>query len=406
MTDASPVAGDAPLDFALIDPRYRVWLEDYLRRYGFDPAAFCAAPQPAEDEMFFKALLPNYEQDRGIGAFKFVEATMRHYDAIAQIADQLFGGFDKVDSVLDFASGYGRLTRALIQRMPVERIWISDIYAEAIAWQQRTFGVRTFQSFTDPAAVDHAGPHDIVFVGSLFSHLPADLFRAWLARLYRMLGPNGVLAFSVLDETVLDPAETMDPSGIRFFHWSESGSLDTATYGMTYVTEAFVADAIAAIAPHAPPTWRHFPKGLYENQALYVVAGPDRDLSTLRVASPPMGGFETTTLLTNGDVDFSGWAIEKTAGESLILTVDVDDRPVLTAGITGERPDIQPTFPASASAPIGWRFRLSRAEAQTGAMIRLNITSSSGLVTYAYAQMPSDPVMTYSGWSRRALASS
>ena len=102
-----------PLVFDRINPFYRGWAEDYLHLAGFDPAAFLAAPQPAEDEMFFKALLPNFEGDRGIGAFKFVEATMRHYQALDQIVRQAFGGFDGVTSLLDFASGYGRLTRAL-----------------------------------------------------------------------------------------------------------------------------------------------------------------------------------------------------------------------------------------------------------------------------------------------------
>jgi SAM-dependent methyltransferase len=403
-SDAVPPATARPLDFSVISARYRVWLEDYLTQYGFDPVQFCAASQPAEDEMFFKALLPNFEGDRGIGAFKFVEATMRHYDAIHQIAVQLFGGFDKVGSVLDFASGYGRLTRALVQRLPAQRIWVADIYGEAVDWQIRTFGVNGFRSYADTTVVDHNGTHDIVFVGSLFSHLPRDLFRAWLKRLHQMVGPNGVLAFSVHDETLLGAEEAMSPEGIRFFPWSESGSLDPAIYGMTYVTEAFVVDAISAIRPQRPPSWCHFPKGLYENQALYVVAGGDRDLSELKIASPPMGGFETATLLTDGTVEFAGWAIERTAHHSVTLTVDVDGRRTCDATVMGDRPDVQPVFPASPSVPVGWRTRLSRADAPAGSMVRLNITSTSGLTTYAYAEMPSDPAMTYSGWSRRALS--
>jgi trans-aconitate methyltransferase len=392
-----------PLDFGRIDPVYRGWAEDYLRMSGFDPATFLAAPQPAEDEMFFKALLPNFEGDRGIGAFKFVEATVRHYQALDQIVQQAFGGFDGVSSLLDFASGYGRLTRALLQRLPAERIWVSDIYAEAIDWQVRTFGVNGFASVPDPAALAHDRKHDVIFVGSLFSHLPAELFRAWLQRLHGLLTPDGVLAFSVHDESILPSDQSMDGSGIRFFPWSESGSLDPAIYGMTYVTETFVADAIARIARDRTLSWRIFHKGLYENQALYVVGGVDRDLSGLRVASPPMGGFERATLLTDGSVEFSGWAIERTPGGSLDLIVHVDGEPVLSANPTGDRPDIQATFPASLALPFGWSFRLSRAQAAEGKAIRLTMRSTTGLETHAYARMPSDPALTYSGWSRRAL---
>jgi hypothetical protein len=218
-----------------------------------------------------------------------------------------------------------------------------------------------------------------------------------------MLTPGGVLAFSVHDVSILPPDQTMDATGVRFFPWSESGSLDPAIYGMTYVTEAFVADAIARIAPDRPPAWRVFHKGLYENQALYVVGGTDRDLSRLTVASPPMGGFERATLLTDGSVEFSGWAIERTPGASLDLLVHVDGEPVLGATPTGDRPDIQAAFPASPTPPFGWSFRLSRAQAGEGKPIRLTMRSTTGLETHAYARMPSDPALTYSGWSRRAL---
>lgn len=390
-----------PLDFDCIDPQYRLWLTDYLLAYGFDPVAFCAAPQPAEDEMFFKALLPNLDGDRNIGGFKFIEATMRHYDAVHQIADQMFGGFEGVSSLLDFASGYGRLTRALVQRMPIERLWISDIYADAVAWQAETFDVNTFVSVANPTELDHAQKHDIVFVGSLFSHLPADLFRAWLARLYAMLTPTGILAFSTHDPSLLPDGELMDESGIRFFRWSESGSLDPDIYGMAYVTDAFVADAVARVDSGA--RCRHFPKGLYENQVLYVVARPEVDLSVLAVASPPLGGFETATLLADGSVDFAGWAIERTPGRTLCVQVEINGRSAGEASVITDRPDIQPTFPASPTPPFGWRFRLSREQASAGAMIRVTMASSSGLKTFAYAAMPSDPALTYSGWSRRAL---
>jgi SAM-dependent methyltransferase len=392
-----------PLDFGRIDPVYRAWAADYLRLSGFDAASFLAVPQPAEDEMFFKALLPNFEGDRGIGAFKFVEATMRHYEALRQIVEQSFGGFDGVGSLLDFASGYGRLTRALLQRMPAERIWVSDIYAEAIDWQVRNFGVNGFASAPDPAALAHDRKHDLIFVGSLFSHLPADLFRAWLARLHGMLTPRGVLAFSVHDQSILPAGEVMDETGIRFFPWSESGSLDPAIYGMTYVTEAFVADAIGDVGPEASPSWRVFHKGLYENQALYVVGGSDRDLSALSVASPPMGGFEQATLLTDSSVEFSGWAIERTPGQTLALAVHVADRPVGMAQALSDRPDVQPMFPASPASPFAWRFRLGRAEAGADTAIRLTLRSTSGLETHTFARMPSDPALTYSGWSRRSL---
>jgi 2-polyprenyl-3-methyl-5-hydroxy-6-metoxy-1,4-benzoquinol methylase len=394
-------AGD--LDFASLDPAYRGFIDDHLGLYGLDRRAFCR-PIAAADEMFFKAILPNYEHDAGIAAFKYVESTLRFFDAYEQVTRQVFGGFERLESVLDFASGYGRLTRILTQKLPKERIWVSDIYAEAVAWQARTFGVHAFPSAPSPEALRHEGTHDIVWVGSMFSHLPAPLFHQWLAKLWSFVSPRGVLAFSVHDETLLPDGETMDETGLRYFRFSESGSLDHDIYGMSYVTEAFVGEAIARLAPGGGPKWKRFFKGLYENQDLYVVAGPEADISGLRVASTPMGGIEQAAQLTNGDVEFSGWTLERTPGARIEqLRVHVGDVAVGCAPADQPRPDVLRHFPHAANQPMGFRFRLSPAQAKPGATIRLQLESTSGLRGHLFARMPAAAALTYSGWSRRAL---
>ena len=394
-----PTAGD--LSFDTIDPSYRRFVEDMLGLYGLDARRFCR-PLPGADEMFFKAVLPNYEGDTGIGFFKFTESTLRFFDAYRQIVDQLFGGFDRLSSVMDFASGYGRLTRILEQKLPTERIWVSDIYSDAMTWQAANLGVNTVVSAPEPADLVHARTHDLVFVGSMFSHLPTGLFHAWLQRLYRLVAPGGVLAFSVHDQSLLPPGETLDSSGLTYFRFSESGSLDPDIYGMSYVSEAFVGDTIARL-PGAPG-WRRFPKGLYENQDLYVVGGPGRDVSALKVASTPMGGFETAVALTNGDVEFTGWALERTPGARIgPPRVFVDGVPTMTAQVGDERPDVLNHFPGPANPPFAWRFRLPRETAPTGGMIRVDLESNTGLVGRMYAEVPPPTPMTYSGWSRRAL---
>ena len=399
----NPVETTSQLDFATIDATYRGYLDDYLTRKGFDPAGFLI-PLPVADEMYFKALLPNYEGDHGIASFKFVESTMRLHDAYRQIVDQVFGGYDKLNTVLDFASGYGRLTRALVQKLPAERIHVADIYGKAIAWQVETFGVNGVVSVPDPAQLDHHGQHDIVFVGSLFSHLPTGLFHRWLARLYALVAPGGVLAFSVHDETFLPDGEAMDESGLRYFRTSESGSLDHDIYGMSYVTEAFVGEAISRLSPDGGPSWRRFHKGLYENQDLYVVGGPGRDVSGLDVASSPMGGFETMTLLTNGDLDCAGWVQERSPGRQIAaVKVHVDGERWGQAQLGGERRDVAAHFPHAANLARDWSLRLPRSAGAPGAVIRLDFESDSGLVTHAYGVIPTNPAITYSGWSRRGL---
>lgn len=389
------------LSFSQIDPKMRGYLEDYLARNGVEPTLF-ATPLPGDDEMFFKAVLPNYAFDTGIAAFKFAESTVRHYFALEQIAGQVFGGVEKLDSILDFASGYGRLTRVLLQKLPREKIWVSDIYADAMAWQRKAFGVNTVVSATDPTHFTHDRQHDIIFVGSLFSHLPAPTFRAWLRTLAQRLSPRGVLAFSVHDAGIIPPGAAADPSGLTYLRFSESGSLDLDSYGMSYVTEAFVGQEIASTP--GVTAWKRFPKALYENQDLYVTARDAAAIADLKVVSPPMGGLERVTSLPTGAIDFSGWAIERTPGARITeIAAYAGDDLIARVAPSTERPDVLAAFPDAANLPVGWTLRVEPGQGRPGAMLRFELVSTTGARGLAYATQPEPASFTYSGWSRRAL---
>lgn len=395
------MAEQADLSFDQVNPVHRAFIDDYLRLHGLDPARFCK-PLPGQDEMFFKAILPNYEFDASISAFKFVESTLRLGDAYRQIVDGVFGGYDRLTSVLDFASGWGRLTRLLEQRLAPDQIHVADIYHQAIDWQVETFGVNGVHSTKDPATFAYQGAHDIVLAGSMFSHLPTGLFHGWLAKLHSLVAPGGVLAFSVHDLAILPEGAAANPSGLTFLRFSESGSLELDIYGMSYVTEAFVGAAIAAIDPAL--SWRRFPKGLYENQDLYVVGAAGVDLSGLKLASTPMGGFERATTLPTGEIEYSGWAIERTPG-AVIETVSLhaDGQEILNLAPSSERPDVLRHFPGSANTPVGWSFRVDPQKTPAGTILRAHLKSNSGLTGYVYAKVPEPAVFTYSGWSRRSL---
>lgn len=389
------------LSFSTIDNRMRGYIDDYLRRSGVEPTSFCT-PLPGDDEMFFKAVLPNYEFDTGIASFKFAESTVRHYSALEQIANRVFGGINNVDSILDFASGYGRLTRILLQKLPREKIWVSDIYHDAMIWQRNEFGINTITSTTDPFRFVHNKQHDIIFVGSLFSHLPATTFRGWLQVLSKHLSPRGVLAFSVHDVSILPPGVSPDKSGLTYLRFSESQSLDLESYGMSYVTEDYVAKEIAGLPDIS--AWKHYPRALYENQDLYVVAREASAIANLRVVSPPMGGIEVVTSLSTGDVDFSGWAIERTPDAQITqVNAYVGDKLVAETRPDSDRPDVLNYFPRAANIPVGWRLRIEPGQVPAGAMMRFELSSTSGQLGLAYATMPEPASFTYSGWSRRSL---
>ena len=56
----------------------------------------------------------------------------------------------KMDHVLEFASGHGRFTRHLAKAIGAERVTVSDVVADAVAFSRATFGVQGFVSHAVP----------------------------------------------------------------------------------------------------------------------------------------------------------------------------------------------------------------------------------------------------------------
>jgi SAM-dependent methyltransferase len=75
------------------------------------------------DEMYLFAL-SNVKDDRDRALVRYYSLGRRILDTVKQVVDWHFGSFDNVPSFLDFACGYGRFTRFLIQEIPPEQVWV------------------------------------------------------------------------------------------------------------------------------------------------------------------------------------------------------------------------------------------------------------------------------------------
>ena len=84
----------------------------------------------AEDEMllFARAL---HESDEDAALAAYFRDGISVASAIRQLAGWRRGGLGGLDAMLDFASGYGRVTRFLVREIAPERLWVSDIYRDA-----------------------------------------------------------------------------------------------------------------------------------------------------------------------------------------------------------------------------------------------------------------------------------
>lgn len=168
--------------------------------------------------------------------------------------------FAEVGSCLDFGCGHGRVLRMLVQRIPSRRITVCDIDAEAVRFCVAEFGVRGFvssPSLTSP----QVGRHDLIWVGSVLTHLRPDSGVGLLRVLGESLEPGGILVFSthgqfvydnlshLYDGALADHAEAVAGEvrehGVSFRPYPEAfGPYDHEAYGMTFHTEAFLSSTM------------------------------------------------------------------------------------------------------------------------------------------------------------------
>ena len=92
--------------------------------------------------------------------------------------------------ILDFPSGSGRVTRHLRAFFPDAEIWASDIQQDHMAFCSRRFGVKTEASREDFTQLKFDGEFDLVFCGSLLTHLTEGDAKAALALIARLAQPD------------------------------------------------------------------------------------------------------------------------------------------------------------------------------------------------------------------------
>ena len=149
-------------------------------------------------------------------------------------------------SFLEFASGHGRFTRHLVKALGAQRVTVSDVVSDAVAFAQQALGAAGFVSTARPQDLAWPQRHDVVFVLSLFSHLPRATWAAWLRRLWDAVAPGGVLVFTTHGDFAAQRAGvTLDEQGFHFVGASESTAIDVQEYGTAFTSEAFVLQRMA-----------------------------------------------------------------------------------------------------------------------------------------------------------------
>ena len=150
----------------------------------------------------------------------------------------------RTGAMLEFAAGFGRFTRHLACLLP-GRVTASDVHPGSVDFLREQFGVEGFYSTHDPERLDIPGQYDLVFVLSMFTHLPPPLWTLWLRKLFAAVRPGGYLVFTVHNEGLAAHyGVPYEADGTHFRADSESRELTPETYGTTLTTRAFVEQEV------------------------------------------------------------------------------------------------------------------------------------------------------------------
>ncbi len=117
---------------------------------------------------------------------------------------------DEAESILDMACGYGRVLRLLAEQVPPERITACDVVAEAVAFCVHEFGARALLSDPEFEGVPFE-TYDLIWVGSLITHLDEPLFTKFTELLPGLLRPGGVVLLTTLGDSEITDVSIYEP---------------------------------------------------------------------------------------------------------------------------------------------------------------------------------------------------
>ncbi|MDG4596273.1 MAG: class I SAM-dependent methyltransferase [Candidatus Contendobacter sp.] len=366
------------MQYSDLDHVYQAYMQDFItnsypEKWGFNY-------QIDDHDEMFKAVVQGYDYARD-AYLAYMQSGWRMLSVVRQLADFAFGGLSNVRSFLEFACGYGRFTRHLVMECPVAHIIVSDIYREAVDWQNRQFGVCGIYSTSLPDEFPLVTSFDMIFVGSLFSHLPEKLFEQWLKKLFSMLNPGGVIVLSVHDCHLIPgtpPKADRKDQVFLYEKHSESGTLSGEIYGTTYVSEKYVSELIRKVCPKSGGIYRRFMKGLYENQDIYIIpCDTNHDWSRFELVIAPIGGKWFCESKEN-EIVGSAWALNlNPRGHFDFADIYINDTHIKTMPTVVEASGvIERYFPGLQTHPIRCDFRLPKFEIPINSVLKCRFSAT------------------------------
>ncbi|REJ79968.1 MAG: class I SAM-dependent methyltransferase [Acidobacteria bacterium] len=340
------------------------------------------------DEMFDYALAEQH-QHRGLALLAYLRSGLTAAETLGQVLERRWATLEEVPSLLDFAAGWGRVTRFLAPRMP-GRISVAEISPRALAFQRDRLGVEVLASQPVPERFTPPRTYAAVSAFSLFTHLPERTFGPWLERLWSCVAPGGLLVFSTNGEEVLMGDAALDERGFCFQGVSENRELALGEYGTTWAARHYVASAVGERCRGAL-SLHHAPRALWHFQDLWVVARADREdegaaassiaapeIAPLELSLPAEGYLDVCIQKGPGRVEMGGWAIDRShPDQPPEITVDLEGHAPVSVPADRERGEVAALL-GERYRHCGWQVALDGGRFDPAAQLLVSATTRGG----------------------------
>lgn len=189
--------------------------------------------------------------------------------------------FSDIKTCLDLPCGHGRILRWLHSRIDPAGITACEIDRDAVDFCREEFGVKGVYSSDDLNQLIFPDSYDLIWVGSLFTHLDPDRCVALLRKLSSVLREGGVLVFTTHGESCF-ARPGLRAYGKRFPAMADrlkadfqregfcySPYEDTGYYGMTFHSEDYVRKLMATSVSDRMQLVRFQARGWHDHQDVW-----------------------------------------------------------------------------------------------------------------------------------------
>lgn len=120
-----------------------------------------------------------------------------------RLAQRLAGARD-FTSILDMPCGHGRVARWLRAAYPAAQLTACDVLQDGVDFCATEFGARSVYSNMKPDAGMFDDTYDLIFVGSLLTHVDADRWDHFIDLWWTLLRPGGLLVVTTHGDWVAE----------------------------------------------------------------------------------------------------------------------------------------------------------------------------------------------------------